>query len=430
MKVTSMNISKLIISITLLTIIADISFSPVSHAEDNTGHISGSIFEKHGGYFHGFLSIAEKYSDNILYENTNKKTDLITIVSPGIWISIPGSKDRLPQTDTASLTPGGIVTSSLDTGESRRLQASIVYSPVFEIYKDNSDEDSSQHLIEGRFQYRFSGGLTFGAKNQFNSAHDNRGSGFSQTLNEYSTNLTHMFASYDLTEKLTLKANLSTYSVDYTDNRNDDWDRKDNRISGSVYYHLTDKTSFFSEYEFISVGYDKKKMYDSDETSIIGGLQWHATDKSTGLFKFGWFDKRFQQSRSEDETSYRLEFQLNHWFTSKTLITIRAYRRATETNYFSTAYVVSDYAAIGYKQQLRSNLQLIIDGSYLTDDYQTKNMTDFQETYYRGSLGISYAFRLWFSAGCEYIYGHRNSEYGDDYGYTTSEILFRITASL
>ena len=69
--------------------------------------------------------------------------------------------------------------------EFRRLMAYLVYSPEFEFYADNSDEDTESHHLEASFQYRFRGGLTVGILDQFLKTHDERGTGFTTILDEY-----------------------------------------------------------------------------------------------------------------------------------------------------------------------------------------------------------------------------------------------------
>lgn len=70
--------------------------------------ISGDVFGRKGGYVHPFLSIAEYYTDNVFNANVDKKSDFITVISPGIWLTIPHIYEKLLDIDTSSMAPGGI----------------------------------------------------------------------------------------------------------------------------------------------------------------------------------------------------------------------------------------------------------------------------------------------------------------------------------
>ena len=57
--------------------------------------IGGEIFGKQGGYVHGYLSVAERWTDNLFYTPDDTDSDFVTHVTPGIRLSLPGTKEDL-----------------------------------------------------------------------------------------------------------------------------------------------------------------------------------------------------------------------------------------------------------------------------------------------------------------------------------------------
>lgn len=394
-------------------------------------HISGAIFEKHGGYVHGFLSVAEKYSDNVLYMPGYEVDDFITLVSPGIWVSIPGGKEEIPETTTASAAPGGVVRSSLTSPEFRRLLAYAAYTPDLEFYQEHSDLDIVSHDLEASCQYRFRGGLSIGVLGQAVSSYDDRRTSNSIRINEYDNQLLQIFAGYHMSPKLTIEAGYSQFLVDYNAGRNFFRNRTDESANGSLSYHISPKSSLFTEYEFVRIVYDGNSLNDSDENHLSGGWRWNITDKSSGLIKAGWGVKHFERPDIDNEGSFRLNVQIAHQFTAKTKISINAYRRTEETNILITDYLLSNGISFQYTQKIRSKLQVAIGASWMLRSYRggPAAADTAEETLYAINAGINWAFRKWLTTGIEYTYNRRFSDFilSD---YTTNEILFRITASL
>ncbi len=419
-----------------LIFLLTISFAAKGAAQSNSGngHISGSIFEKHGGYIHGYLSVAEKYSDNILNTESGEKEDFVTLCSPGIWLSLPGGKERIPETNTSSITPGGVVLGSLSSPEFRRLMAYLIYSPEFEFYADNSDENTESHHLEASFQYRFRGGMTVGFVNQFVKTHDERGTGFTTFLDEYATNLVQAFVSYDLSPKLTLEGRYGNFLVEYDADRSLFRDRMDHLWAGSIEFRLTPKTAVFGEYEYTTVTYDAYSENDNDEHHFSAGWRWMVTGKSMGSVKAGYSIEKFNAPGVGDERTFILSAQINHRFTSKTSVNLAVYRRTNETDFSGADYMLTHQIQIGYKQKITSKIQLNVDAMYSHDQYEGVVGLDGQiqthdDNYYQGSVGIDYAFKKWLTAGLEFTHSQRDTDF-EGFDYTTNEVLFRITASL
>lgn len=147
-------------------------------AEEDSG-ISGDIFGKRGGYVHGVLSVAEEWTDNLFYDSDDTQSDFVTYVSPGIRLSIPGTKEELLTVDGSTTAPGGMAFGRMDVGGGRRFQAYLSYAPEFEFYADNSDEDTTTHLANGLLSWRLRSGLALELIDQYTVGYQDYDKGLS-----------------------------------------------------------------------------------------------------------------------------------------------------------------------------------------------------------------------------------------------------------
>lgn len=404
---------------------------------ENAGTISGEMFKRGGEYYHAFLSVAELYSDNIYNADSNKESDLVTRITPGIWVMVPGGKERLPETATASVTPGGVVIGSLGSDSFRRLKAYAFYSPEFEIFASNTDQNTQSHLAEGSFEYKFSGGLSLGIVEQFRFSHDARGTGITSItteLDKYMTNLLRLFAAYDMSSKLRMEVNYSDFFVDYDADRNAFRDRNDSTVSGALFFILSSKTSLFGEYEYLKISYDRGSWLDGEEKHFFGGLRWRITDKSSGMIKGGWGVKNFDQAGIDEENILIFQAQVAHNFTGRTGVVVSAVRRTHESNLSTSNYSVAENLRIAYAQKIRDKIRVTLGASYTRDNYNGLFTTgtvskEREDDLFDVTAGLGYAFRKWLTAGLEYRHSRRDSSFSE-FEYTTNEVLFKVSGSL
>jgi hypothetical protein len=392
------------------------------------GGISGAIYGKHGGFAHGFLSVAERYADNILYTPEEEMDDFITTVSPGVWFSIPGGQEEISGTATASSAPGGVVKSSLTSPSYRRLLAYLAYTPEFTLYREHSDENTESHQLEASLEYRFRGDLTLGFLDRFDASHDDRQTDNTLLINAYRNNLFQVFATYDVSSDLTFDLICSHFLVDYTEDRNLYRDRRDMSVGGTLSYHLTSKTSLFAEYERVDMEYDNAGLRSSREQNFQGGLRWEITEKSAGVVKAGWGIRDWDLSQAGDEGSFRMDIQVDHRFTNTTRIAIGAYQRTEETNTLAADYRIGRGASFRYTQKIRSKLQAHLGGSWLFETYKG-GAGELKEETYACNTGLTYTLRKWLSAGLEYTFSRQTSDF-ELYDYTANEVVFRVAGSI
>jgi len=401
---------------------------------EKKGITASDVYGKRGGYLHPFLSITGYSTDNVFNTPDNEESDFVTVLSPGIWLSVPRIKEKLVNINTSTIAPGGYIMSRPSGSFFRRYQVYLLYAADVELFSHYSSENFFGHRIEGLFQYNFRGGLTFEFVDQFLYSHDVRGTGISDELDEYYSNIANVRLRYDHGRKLWFMADYHNFVVDYRDTGNDFRHRNDNTISGYVFYKLQPKTSVFFQYQYIDINYTNDILSDSKEHNMYSGLAWDITAKSRGSIKAGYGIKEFADPGMEKAENFILEAQLNHKFTPKTSVTLNGWRKTFETNISTTDYILSHGIQIVYNQQVTMKLTGNAKLSYINDQYKGYltyggKTDERKDDYYAGTIGLYYKFMDRLAAGVGYSYSRRNSNFSG-FEYTNNMIFFNITGSL
>jgi polysaccharide biosynthesis protein VpsM len=400
-----------------------------------TQRTSEEVFGRRSGFIHPFLAVTGYYNDNVFYSRRSKKSDFVTILSPGVWLTVPHVNEKLLNVETSNVTPGGFRLRDYEPETFRRYQIYLLYNADIDFFSRYSSENTVNHKLEGLFQYNLRGGLSLAFLDQFLIAHDDRGSGISTKVDKYISNLAHFTASYEPFERFKFKADYTNFLVDYDASRNDFRDRVDNGIALYAFYKLKPKTSVFVEYDYVNVDYDKHiSGLDSREHHYFGGLQWDVTAKTKGTVKAGYGVKDFVTSDFGDENYFTMEANIDYKLTSKTTLILKAARETNETDISASDYILTNRIELEYLQRLTGKITAHIRLAYEDDDYRGGFLIDdekerLRNRYYRGGFALQYKLKEWLETNIGYLYTRRNSNI-NDFDYTSNIAFFRITGSL
>jgi len=402
---------------------------------ERDGIKSKDIFGRKGGYIHPFLSITGYYTDNVFNQPVDEKSDFVTVLTPGIWLAVPGINQKLLSVSSSNTAPGGYRLSRSSENFFRRYQIYLLYNTEIELFSKYHSQNFTGHRIEGLFQYNLRGGLTFEFVDQYLISHDIIGTGIvtSDELDKFYTNLANPRLIYNTGKRWWFMVDYSNFLVKYNDSRNDFRHRDDNAISAYVFFRLQPKTSAFFQYQYIDVNYRNDTLSNSDEHNYYGGLAWDITAKSKGAIKAGYGIKDFEDDTIENAKNFRLELQINHRFTPKTNVMLNAWRRTDETNISTTDYILAHGIEFGYNQQFTGRLMGNVRLSYIHDHYKGDLTYDGltqerKDSYYIGTVGLFYRFREWVGAGIGYTWTKRDSNF-PEFEYTNNMFFFNFNIS-
>src|SRR5690606_25371368 len=120
--------------------------SPAGTADD--------VFGSRGGYVHPFLSLGGYYTSNLFNAPDDEQSDLVMVVSPGIWVALPASRQQLIEVETMNTAPGGLDVSRFSIDTERRFQAYGLYRGEFYKASDYEEADTDDHRAEAFLIYR------------------------------------------------------------------------------------------------------------------------------------------------------------------------------------------------------------------------------------------------------------------------------------
>lgn len=362
------------------------------------------------GYIHPYLAIGEFYTDNFFESDSDRQSEFVTRITPGIWVSLPASPYQLVRLNTLNVAPGGLELSRFRSKGKTRLQAYGSYQADILLHNHFDEEDQVNQNAEGFFRYNFRGGLSVELLDIYELEHDTAGSGPTSSLDKFTSNLFETSVGYDISSKTKLEVEYAWYTLGYDDDASQFRDRDDHRISGRAFYRFLPKTSALLEYNLISLDYDENVLSDSDEHQVYLGLEWRQTIKSQWRAMLGYGEKDFDDSARSDVDNFLTEIQFRHRFTSKTYADLRGTRRTNETDSLGADYILSHKIQLRYYQRISAKLLASANLYYRNDDYKgSGSLGDRSDNYYGAGLDLKYRLTRWLSLAGGYSFLQRNS---------------------
>lgn len=173
----------------------------------------------------------------------------------------------------------------------------------------------------------------------------------------------------------------------------------------TFYYNLGPKTQLLVEPSFTRYNYSSSlSTQDNDVRRLLVGVTWDATAKTTGEFKIGHHDKRFDNGVG-DTSGLSTE--------AKVIWRPRTYSKVTGTLsrfVYDSALAGSQafeavIAGVDWEHDLTGLTQLQLGLQYEQDSYDQGREDDLANAY----LGISYAVKRWLTVGARYDHARRDS---------------------
>jgi polysaccharide biosynthesis protein VpsM len=308
-----------------------------------------------------------------------------------------------------------------------RYQSYFLYSPEFETYMSDTDHNDINHTAEGYFLYNFTGGLSLELLDKYATGHDDILENIDNI--NYASNYLYGSAAYEATEKIRLRMDYSIYTVDYESLANIK-DRVDNSLATFIFFKIRPKTSLFFQYINTNVNYDNSSTIqsaDSTENSYLAGIRWNVTSKTSGTFKAGYQDKKYDRSDLGDRSIFKMELDGSYEISGRSSMTVMAKNELTETDEVDAFYIRANSLETVYEYAVTERITGYMGLFYEQEDYGN---LDRKDTTFDISPSLSYIYNDWLSLNAAYTYENLNSS-GSDQGedYSQNSILLSASAS-
>ena len=338
--------------------------------------------------------ITTAYSDNVLFNDTFKISDLVTTVSPGIGIRV---------------------------GKAEGNHLVIGYNYDHSLYLDHNQYDAQDHRMQIAGNYEGNKLAYTGAASAAllsgvigGSITDPLLVGGSLKVERWNYRTTHTI-DYTLTEKTGIYLTPSFYSIDYEDGT-PLYDDQNFTITSGGRFNVTPKTRLHGEvyYGFSSVDGNKAGLASGLDSEVVGGMfgvSFEFTAKLTGTVRTGYESRSFEggiDAPSEPVVSLGITYRPS----LKTTVVLNYVRGSSVSSQGAGESVISDTVSASLTQAIGNQGKYVAMAgiSYRTSDYSTNLAANRSFDYFGANLGLGYNFQLWMRASLQYSYTDVSSD--------------------
>jgi hypothetical protein len=356
---------------------------------------------------HPHMGVAEMYTDNVFRTQSNKTSDFVTILAPGI-------QARLPFAGFHSFL--------------------IDYRTNLQYYSSTSSLNNVQDQTAfGGFRFNFPGGLNVDLIGEHKLGHDPRGSAVAVIaqgleVNKWTTNSFAGRAEY-VGVQSSVALYLQTIRWDYLNNNLSPFrDRRTNRADLTFSRNLTGKTSLLTSVSAFQSIYDQNKNLDNVIYTFSAGGRWNVSDVTSGDILVGYQHVQFthaqvnqppslsQFSRQKDTYSnFYFMGNVNWQATPLLRMTLQLYRTIQQTVVSGSLFYTATGVNLAARHALTDSTTLNLNLGYEQDKFQstssasTSSLLDRTDELKNVVVGVDYRAVEWLGLGAQYIFEDRHS---------------------
>lgn len=202
-------------------------------------------------------------------------------------------------------------------------------------------------------------------------------------------------------------------------------DRETKELGGVFYWRVMPKTHLLAEARGTDISYrDSTSRFSGDERRYYAGVAWDATALTTGTFKIGRLQRRFDRELSDfSGTSWEATVSwLPRTYSRFDFYTARQTNESTGLGNF----ILSSISGVTWNHAWSSFLSTGVDLRYQKDEYQGFPREDEVKL-----LGVKVGYRItrWLTLGAEYSHTQRDSNQ-PLFEYDRNLYLLTATASM
>lgn len=377
-----------------------------------------------------FFSTSESYDTNIFDAPSNKKSDFITTLSPGINLSSPI--------------------------KSIKSEANFYYRANFQEYAEHSDQSHVDQYLAGSFKTMFPYGLGLTIKDRFDDTEqppyfDLVYGELVQRIRRHSNNFSATVALPEYFGRLEPEIYYSDYDIQYEDStvtnaqgttttfvgKNSSYNTQ--IIGTRLTYKLFTKLNTLTEFNIGNTNYDTDVIGDSEFFESLFGVQFKETAKTTGIFKVGYKIRNYDNEKFDQFSGMVLSYESRTLLTQSTYLDIllrRSQEEALVTNTIADRNFYelnSIYLTIG--RQLTSKISGNFSNYYQMINYPAvqSGQSDIKTFTFGFRPFIDYKIQKWLTATLSFWYDNRsessNSSDTNGLGWEKSVTTFTLGAT-
>lgn len=356
---------------------------------------------------HPHMGVAQMYTDNVFRTNSNKTSDFLTTLSPGIQVRLPFA---------------GFHSFLVD------------YRTNLQYYSRTSSNDVQDQAAVGALKFNFPGGLNIDLQGEHRLGHDPRGSAVDNVntqrlgVNKWTTDSFTGHAEY-FGAQSSVGLDVETIRWEYLNNgQGPVRDRLTNRADLMFSRNMTSKTSLLARVGAQQSIYDQNKNLDNVIYTFSGGVTWNVSEVTSGDILMGYQSVQFTRAQINqppplnqffrDKDAYSNFYVMGrlHWQATPLLrISLQLYRTIQQTVASGSLFYTATGVNLTARHALTDRTTLNLNFGYEHDKFQssssagTTSGADRSEDVKNVAVGVNYRAVEWVGLGAQYIFEDRHS---------------------
>ncbi len=357
---------------------------------------------------HPHMGVAQMYTDNVFRTNSNKTSDFLTTLAPGIQARLPF---------------GGFHSFLID------------YRTNLQYYSRTSSNDVQDQTASGALKFNFPGGLNIDLQGEHKLGHDPRGSAVDDVntqrlgVNKWTADGFTGQAEY-FGSRSSVGLYLQTLRWTYLNNNQGPIrDRLTNMADLMFSRNITDKMSLRATVGALQSIYDQNKNLDNVIYTFSGGGTWNVSEVTSGEILVGYQHVQFTRAQVDqppplnqffrDKNTYSNFYVMGkvNWQATPLLrITLQLFRTIQQTAAIGSLFYTATGANLTARHELTDRTTVHINLGYEHDKFQgfssggTANGSDDRsENLKNVAIGVNYQAVKWAGLGAQYIFEDRHS---------------------
>jgi len=358
-----------------------------------------------------FLEYDGVYRSNIFQTSTDKLSDFVNVVNPGMRFELPLAQ---------------------------RHKLSVGYLGSYYLYSEHSSESHLDHNVNADATFNFPGGLGLRFGSAYRNATEER---TAQTARQrpYDRTTPYLQAAYKLSDRTKLEGIYEFDNMDFTHRVDSVDDYQEHLWGTALYYKFWPKTAAMVQYLITHREYPSFTAGNNTAHTPLVGLIWDPTAKLSGIVKFGYTFKNYENDlagRKSSPTSWALSIQTIYRYSRYTNITLIAQRSIQEdldfanSPYINTGLFVT-LNHLWHYLKLNSYITLYyVNNAYQTDNFigPTGALTSRVDNIFSAGCGINRAVTKWLRLRLDYVYITKDSDV-PGFGFNEHKVLFGAQTS-
>ncbi len=358
---------------------------------------------------HPHMGVAQMYTDNVFRTNSNRTSDFLTTLAPGIQAQLPFA---------------GFHTFIVD------------YRTNIQYYSRTPSNDVQDQTASGLLKFDFPGGLKIDLQGEHKLGHDPRGSAVDNVnttnlgVNKWTANGFIGQAEY-LGAQSSVRLNVRTHRWDHLNNDQGVIRDRVVHYAGLTFTrNVTGKTSMLATVAVNQSIYDQNKNLDNVIYLISGGGTWNVSELTSGEIMVGYQHVQFTRASvnqpgpllsrfSRDRDAYSNFYfmgRLNWQATPLLKVTLQPYRTIQQTVTNGSLFITVTGVNLLARHTLTDSMTLDLNFGIEQDEFQSSssastnsgaNRTDVLKNV---AIGVTYRAVERVGLGLQYMYEDRHSD--------------------